>query len=379
MSFPCFLGAGIATHLGTGVSDNLAGLHQAPQPPHILERRVEGRVERIPCKLLRDFAVSLGGSRLNDVVDAVVSDALREAGLSRVEQRRMAICVGSSSFDIADSESLYRQELASGDAALALRSSSFANVAEGLRLRFGLLGEDFTFNTACTASANGLWYAARLVRSGAVDHALVLGVELLNDLTALGFLGLGLLSRSDMKPFDPAHDGLVLGEACSAVVIGRGDGDRFYLAGGANLCDTTSMVAASADGSTIATVIEAALADAGVGAGAIAAVKAHGTASPANDEAEAAGLLHAFPTVPPLCALKPFIGHTLGACGLTELILFYRALERGFLVATPGIGAATAYRGVVLNQAEKDLPRGHFMLNSFGFGGSNTSLVIARS
>lgn len=376
---PCFLGSGIATHLGTGIADNLAGLHRLPRPGSVLERRLDDRIETIRYKLLDGFPLETGRRRLAAVIDAVVTEALDESGLDASERRRMALCVGSSSFDISVSESLYRDELAGGGAALPLRSCSFANLAEAVRSRFGLYGEDYSFNTACTASANGVWYAARLIRSGAVDHALVLGVELINDLTALGFLGLGLLSRSEMRPFSAGRDGLVLGEACSALVIGRGGPDRFHFTGGANRCDTHSMVAANTDGSTIAAVIRAALDDGGLDTAAIDAVKAHGTANAANDEAEAAGLCRVFRALPPVCALKPFIGHTLGACGLTELILFYRALEEGFLVATPSSGAEPEDPRVVLNAAERPMTRGHFMLNSFGFGGNNTSLVISRS
>ena len=291
----------------------------------------------------------------------------------------MALCVGSSSFDISVSESLYREERSRGREALPLRSSSIANLAESVRARFDLRGEDYSFNTACTASANGVEYAARMIEAGAVDHALVLGVELVNDITALGLLGLGLLSRSTMKPFDARRDGLVLGEACAALVLGPGDADAFHWMGGANLCDTSSMVAATLDGSTVAAVMQRALADAGLGPGAITAVKAHATASPGNDDAETAGLRRTFAPVPPVCALKPFIGHTLGASGLAELILFYRALERGFLVATPGLAAEAGPTGVALNQSEQPVASGSFLLNSFGFGGSNTSLVIGRS
>ncbi len=375
---PCFLGSGIATHLGIGVAENLAALHERPQPPQRLLRRVEDRVLSIPYKPLRGFPLESVETRLDDVIDAVVEEALDEAGLRPPERRRMALFVGSTSFDISVSESLYRKELAAGGDSLPLRSSSFGNLAEAVRERFGLRGEDYTFNTACTASANGAWYAARLIQNRAIDHALVLGVELVNDLTALGFFGLGLLTRSTMRPFDLGRDGLVLGEACSALVLGPGDPERFHLRGGANLCDTHSMVAASIDGSSVAAVIEQALADATLPASAIAAVKAHGTATPSNDEAEAAGMMRAFATLPPICALKPFIGHTLGACGLTELVLFYRAIEHGFLVATPGIGADPSALGVALNQTERSMTEGHFMLNSFGFGGNNTALVISR-
>jgi 3-oxoacyl-[acyl-carrier-protein] synthase-1 len=378
MNRPFFLGAGIATFLGTGIAENLAGLHEPPRPPRYLERRFDDRVFRIPCKPLRGSPVEDAEKRLSSVIDTVIEEALHEAGLRPSEQRRMALCVGSSSFDICVSESLYRKELAKGGEVLPLRSSSFGNLAETVRGRFGLQGEDYTFNTACAASANGLGYAARLIQAGSVDHALVLGVELLNDLTALGFLGLGLLSRSEMKPFDSDRDGLVLGEACSALVLGPGDSDRFRWRGDANMCDTTSVVAAHADGSTVSRVIEQALSNARLQPRAIAAVKAHGTASPSNDEAEAAGLLRAFATLPPVCALKPFIGHSFGACGLTEMILFYRAIESGFLIATPAIGADPRALGMVLNQTERAMTHGHFVLNSFGFGGNNTSVVISR-
>jgi 3-oxoacyl-[acyl-carrier-protein] synthase-1 len=377
MNRTAFLGAGIATHLGTGVAQNLAGLHQPP-PPEYLERRADDRRIRIPFKPLRDFASEATEQRLSRVIDVVVEEALTEAALTASERRRMALCVGSSSFDIGVSENLYIEELTRGGDVVPLRSSSFGNLAERVRFRFGLQGEDYSFNTACTASANGLGYAARLIRSGSVEHALVLGVELQNDLTALGFFGLELLSRSEMTPFDARRDGFVLGESCSAVVLGPGDSDRFRWRGDGNLCDPTSMVASQSDGLTIAAVIERALADAGAEPSSISAVKAHGTASLSNDEAEAAGLLRVFAALPPVCAIKPYIGHSLGACGLTELVLFYRAIESGFLIATPGIGADSAPLGLALNQAERAITHGCFLLNSFGFGGNNTAVVISR-
>jgi 3-oxoacyl-[acyl-carrier-protein] synthase-1 len=97
-----------------------------------------------------------------------------------------------------------------------------------------------------------------------------------------------------------------------------------------------------------------------------------------NDEAEAAGMRRVFAQMPPLTALKPYLGHTLGACGLNELLLFCAAAEQGFLIATPGIGAGDETLGVTLNQSSCELPRGNFMLNYFGFGGNNTSLIVSN-
>jgi 3-oxoacyl-[acyl-carrier-protein] synthase-1 len=183
-----------------------------------------------------------------------------------------------------------------------------------------------------------------------------------------------------MKPFDRSRDGLVLGEGCSALVIGAKPrrAQSFYLRGSANICDTHSISAAHPDGSTIARVIADALASASLAPADITAIKTHGTASLLNDEAEAAGMKRVFSQLPPLCALKPYIGHTLGACGLNELVLFCAAAERGFLIGTPGICASDSDLGVTLNQASKELPPGNYMLNYFGFGGSNTSLLVAN-
>jgi 3-oxoacyl-[acyl-carrier-protein] synthase-1 len=311
----------------------------------------------------------------------VIEQALQAAELTQPERRALGLFIGSSSVDISVSEARYRRELGNDSTAIPLAaSSSLGNLASTLRQRFDLRGPDYSFNTACTASANALVYADAMVRAGRLEHALVLGTELFNVLTALGFHGLQLLAPGNMKPFDRQRDGLVLGEGCSALVIGpraRRTG-TFYLRGSANLCDTHSISAAHPDGSTIAQVIDGALRSAALLPSDIAAIKVHGTASLLNDEAEVAGMKRVFPKLPPLCALKPYIGHTLGACGLNELTLFCGAAEQGFLPGTHGICAGDSDLEVTLNQTCADLPPGNYMLNYFGFGGNNTSLVVGN-
>jgi 3-oxoacyl-[acyl-carrier-protein] synthase I len=128
--------------------------------------------------------------------------------------------------------------------------------------------------------------------------------------------------------------------------------------------------------------LQQALESAQLNADEIIAVKAHGTASLSNDEAEAAGLRQVFNQLPPLCALKPRIGHTLGACGLAELALFCGAADQGWLPGTPGIAnkenGFAEELGVELNQLPLPITPGHFMLNYFGFGGNNTSLIVSN-
>jgi 3-oxoacyl-[acyl-carrier-protein] synthase I len=182
-----------------------------------------------------------------------------------------------------------------------------------------------------------------------------------------------------MRPFDRRRSGLVPGEACAAVVIScEPTGTAWTFAGGANLCDTHSISATNPDGSAIADVIHQAAQASSIDLTEIGALKTHGTASLSNDEAEVAGLRRVFERPPTLCALKPYIGHTYGACGIVELALFCGAISRGVLPATPGICAGDSDLNVMLNQEARTPPPGKFMLNYFGFGGSNTSLVVAN-
>jgi len=145
------------------------------------------------------------------------------------------------------------------------------------------------------------------------------------------------------------------------------------------MCDTHSMSATNPDGATVETVIRQALARAELTTADISAIKVHGTASLHNDEAEVAGMIRVFgDNVPPSCALKPYIGHTLGACGLNELLIFCGATAAGFVPGTPGIASAErADLGIPLTQTNQALGPGHLLLNYFGFGGNNTSLVVS--
>jgi len=381
MARPAFIGAGIHTVLGRGVAANVEALRAAPRPPQPVPVEFANQRETVPYQLLADEPQDHGDQRLWRVLENVIEEAFEAAALTPEQRRGAALFVGSSSFDISASEAAYRRDLENDPQALPLAvSSSLGNCANRIRHRFDLRGPDYSFNTACTASANAVLYADALIRAGIVKHALVVGIELFNVITAMGFYSLDLLTRGVMKPFDSERDGLALGETCAALVLGPCNADhQFQLLGGANLCDRHSISAANPDGSSVAQVMHQALMAANLHPANIAALKTHGTASLLNDEAETAGMRRVFDqALPPLCALKPFIGHTLGACGLGELILFCACADRNFLIGTPGVCVEKSDLGIVLNQQPSALLPADFMLNYFGFGGNNTSLVISN-
>jgi 3-oxoacyl-[acyl-carrier-protein] synthase-1 len=373
-------GFGLHTTLGRGLPANVDALARDPCAPQEVPVQLGSERSSIPYYLLANAPLVDLEARFESALHDVIAEALEHAGLSAAERRAMGFFLGSSCGEMPVLETQYRRDLAiSTDALPMLQTSSLGNLANRLRAPFGIQGPDYSFYTACTASANALLAAANMVRLGKLEHAVVVGVEMFNAVTALGFSGLQLITRDVMRPFDRRRSGLVPGEGCAAVVIGaRANASRWRLAGGANLCDTHSISATNPDGSAIADVIRQALVASDTPLGDIAALKAHGTASLLNDEGEVAGLRRVFPRAPTLCALKPYVGHTFGACGIVELALFAGALDRGALPATPGICAGDSDLNVVLNQERRTQQPGKFMLNFFGFGGSNTSLVVAN-
>ncbi|HEY8540732.1 MAG TPA: beta-ketoacyl synthase N-terminal-like domain-containing protein [Steroidobacteraceae bacterium] len=371
---------GLHTTLGRGIDANLEALNRAPQPPRPVSFQLGNESRSIPYYTLADTPLEDMEVRFEQALRGVIVEALERARISATERRSMGLFLGSSCGEMPVLETQYRRDLQTSRNALPmLETSSLGNLANRLRAAFGIQGPDYSYYTACTASANALLAAAAMVRAGRLHHALVVGVEMFNVVTALGFSGLQLITHDVMRPFDCRRSGLVPGEACAAVVVSAEvRGASWTLLGGANLCDTHSISATNPDGSAIAVVVEQALERSGCKAEDIAALKTHGTASLLNDEAEAAGLRRVFQSAPAVCALKPYIGHTFGACGIAELALFCSSVERGMLPGTPGIAAGDSDLDVVLNQALRSQEPGKFMLNYFGFGGSNTSLIVAN-
>lgn len=374
-----FHGAGLHTTLAATLSENLDALPSGPPPPGITPVPLGEAIEQVPSMLLSGLPLTDIETRLWRALEPVIDAALAASDLTPLQREHTALFLGTSSLDISVTEAIYARALKVDAAHPLMTNAAMGGLAETIARRFGLRGPDYTINTACTSSANALIYADAMIREGLIDHALIVGLEIFNVITALGFQSLALLAPNGMRPFDAARAGLVLGEGVSALVVGATPGPSgFRLRAGANLCDTHGVSAANPDGSTVAAVMQQALDAAGLAASDILAVKAHGTASLLNDEAEAAGMHRVFPAIPPMLAMKPFIGHTFGACGLNELLLVCGAIERGHLPPMPGISAEPGELGLTLNQTWAPVPKGAFLLNYFGFGGNNTSLVVAN-
>ncbi|MHB9096533.1 MAG: beta-ketoacyl synthase N-terminal-like domain-containing protein [Syntrophales bacterium] len=314
-----------------------------------------------------------------ELLFSTVARAIADAGLSEGDLAETHLFFGSTSMDVPVFEGNHRRSSAAVSEMFLRSSDGYGKIASAVMERFGIGGCGYTFMTACTSSANAFLYAASMIGQGRIGRALVIGYDLFNNLGFYGFEGLKSLASSTYRPFDRERDGLILGEACGAVILEgmRREAGDFKFLGGANLCDTCSVTSHDEEGRAVAETMDRALRQAGIQPGAIRAVKAHATGTENNDRTECTAMRLTFGgSIPPVTSVKPFIGHTAGACGVCELILFTESLKAGFIPSTPGFREIDEECNVTPLTENGEAGEGIFMLNYFGFGGNCTTLIL---
>jgi len=371
--------SGIISALGNGKLSNLTALFSdtAIAPNRLSLLHFEEPIE-VPYHAVFGAPES-AEARLHWLLDQAIGELLAEHPLTMDQRATVPVFIGSSCWGIGIAEERYRQQYHDNpETAIPLPLDGFSQISRYLQQQFGFHGADFALNTACTATANAILSAAAAIGTGVSDHALVVGLETRNDTTLAGFHGMQLLAQDKMRPFDRQRDGLVLGEGCGAMLLSKCESDDpgVLLRGGASNCDTFSISASNPDGSTIAAVMADALDRSGIEPSDIQAIKAHGTATPLNDNGEAAGMCRVFDTVPPFFSLKAALGHTLGSCGVMETLLVAAALPKGRLPASAGFSEPDPCLGVAPISQPLEVGPGNYLLNFFGFGGNNSSLII---
>ena len=311
------------------------------------------------------------------LLEGVGREAVANAGLTGAEVARLPIFIGTSAFSLENAASAPGTQRRHQETGEAVPLIGYQEMADTLLRALGSRGDTYAFLTACTSAANAVISAARMIELGWYDQALVVGLEMANLATMSGFSSLQLVA-TELKPFDRERQGIVLGEGVGAVVLARAEAvdAGLHIRAGASNVDSYRVTTTNPDGGSIAALQRTVLQRSGVATSAIRGIKAHGTGSPMNDASEAAGIRRVFDAPPPVCALKPYLGHTLGACGVNELILMVKALEAGFIPATPGFATPDPELGVVPTTAHTAAGPGHYLLNFFGFGGHNSVMLV---
>lgn len=272
-----------------------------------------------------------------------------------------------------------------------------ASMAGGqLAIRHGLGGPTYAVTSACASAGDAIGTALDLIRSGRADVMLAGGAEAaITPLMLAGFAAAGALSRRNdaphqaSRPFDADRDGFVMGEGAGLLVLeraahaaARGAPPLAVLAGYGTTNDAYHPARPRPDGAGSVRAVRLALADAGVDQADVGHLNAHGTATVANDAAEAAAVRTVFGAHTDRVAVtsvKSAVGHLLGAAGGVEAVATVRTLEAGLVPPTQNLDHRDPACELDVVQGA---PRGHAARvaasTSFGFGGHNAVLVFAR-
>jgi 3-oxoacyl-[acyl-carrier-protein] synthase II len=272
------------------------------------------------------------------------------------------------------------------------------NMAAGLvASRFNLKGPNVCTATACAAGAHAIGEAARAIQRGDVDVALAGGAESSLNLVALGgFAAVRALSkrndtpREASRPFERDRDGFVMSEGAGLLVLedmdrARARNARIYaeLAGYAATCDAGHPTAPAANGDGARRCMRSALRDAGLGPEDVDYINAHGTSTKMNDQVETLAIKAAFgesARAVMVSSTKSMTGHMLGAAGGVEAAVCALALREG--VVPPTINHVTPDPACDLDYVPNEARRVRVraaMSNSFGFGGSNATLILTQA
>jgi 3-oxoacyl-[acyl-carrier-protein] synthase-1 len=311
------------------------------------------------------------------------AERVREA-VVRCGADRVGVFVGTSTSGILETELAYRRrDPASGslppDFHYATTHNTFS-VADFVRAAFGIEGMAMSLSSACSSSAKVFAAAARQLQAGTIDAAVVGGVDSLCLTTLYGFASLQLTSPLPCRPGDASRDGISIGEAAAFALLEPGQVSApWRLLGVGESSDAHHMSAPHPEGLGAQRAMAAALRSAGLQPGDIHYINLHGTATPANDAAEGLAVAALFGRGVPCSSTKGATGHTLGAAGALEAVVCAITLAEGWLPGSPGTETVDPAIDIDYRREGSALPGMRRVLsNSFGFGGSNASLVFGK-
>lgn len=314
-------------------------------------------------------------------------DGFMEAAAAARERwgaRRVGVFLGTSTSGLLHTEIAYRHRDSEGalpaDFQYGPTQNTFS-VADFVARALRLEGPAWVVSTACSSSAKVFGNAARLIQAGLIDAALVGGVDSLCLTTLYGFNSLELLSPEICRPWDAARDGLSIGEAGAFALLERDASapPQGWLLGVGESNDGYHMSTPHPEGLGAIAAMRAALVDAGLQPAEIDYINLHGTATPSNDAAEDAAVGSVFGTDTPCSSTKGATGHTLGAAGGVEAAIALIAMHHGLIPA--GLNGRERDPALRMNylSANRHAPLRRVLSNSFGFGGSNASLVLGAA
>jgi 3-oxoacyl-[acyl-carrier-protein] synthase II len=405
-------GIGVVTSLGAGKDDNWrkltageSGIHSITRfPTEGLRTTVAGTVDFVPVE-------EMSAPRMSErLAEIAAEEAVAQSGVGSRGNFPGPLFLAVAPVEIEWPQRMEVAKAAGANGAITyddlLRVSAqfpkyhdrfmFGSIADRLAGIFGTQGSPISLSTACASGASAIQLGVEAIRRGETDAALCIGAD--GSVNAESLIRFSLLSalstqndppQAAAKPFAKNRDGFVMAEGAGALVLesleaaqARGARILGVLAGCGEMADSFHRTRSSPDGKPIIGAINNALKDAGLTPDQIGYINPHGTGTPENDKMEALGVMSVFGERArsiPMSSNKSMIGHTLSAAGAVEAAFTLLTLANGRL--PPTINYAMPDPAIPLDvvpNTARDADVTYAISNSFGFGGQNVSLVLAR-
>ncbi len=347
------------------------------QPGVVVGAAGAAGTDRLDCTMTRLAQVALASVRQ---LRPAVTAAVERWGASRV-----AYVFASSTGGLEETERWLAPDPRRPPSGAAQRYGDHAIDAttEAIMRDLGIAGVHLAISTACSSSFKALATARRLIEHGLADAAVVGSADSLCRTTIFGFHSLGLTAPTATQPFARDRCGITLGEGSAYVLIER-DSEATRRAAIARIAglgaasDAFHHTSPHPEGLGGQLCMRQALDNARLSPDDIDCVSAHGTGTRLNDAAEALAVTRVFERRVPLTATKSLTGHTLGSAGLTALVLAIESLRRQEIPATLRAAPVDDSLGVAVVERRTPARLRHVLVNAFGFGGSNVSVIVGE-
>lgn len=375
------LGSGKAAHVAA-LRAQRSGLSQAPFESCVLTTWI-GAVEGLDAPLTGELASwDCRNNRLAELglrADGFLESVRQLRG--RHGAQRVGVFLGTSTSGIHQTELAYRARDRDAGAALPEafefgKTQNIFSCADFVRRRLQLDGVSHVISTACSSSAKVFAAAYRAMQSGLCDAAVVGGVDSLCLTTLYGFNALQLLSADICRPADAERNGISIGEAAGFAIVEFSDRPGLALLGYGESSDAHHMSAPDPEGAGALAAMAAALRRSGLAPSDIGYVNLHGTGTRANDLAEDKAVAALLGTRTPCSSTKGWTGHTLGAAGMVEAAISLLAIEHDLLPRSLNTRQRDPQLQAAILMENREMRVSCTLSNSFGFGGSNCSLLF---
>jgi 3-oxoacyl-[acyl-carrier-protein] synthase-1 len=312
---------------------------------------------------------------------AAVAQASERHGAERI-----GVFMGTSTSGILETELAYhRRDPATGALPPGFRYTETHNtfsLADFVQRYLGLRGPAVAVSSACSSSAKVFGNAARMIAAGVCDAAVVGGTDTLCLTTLYGFHSLELIARGPCRPFDAQREGISIGEGAGFALLERVEARtdaHARLLGVGDSCDAHHMSTPHPEGLGAQLAMRQALQSAALSPADIDYVNLHGTATRTNDAAEDRAVSALFDAATPCSSTKGATGHLLGAAGITEIIISLLAIEHGLMPGSAHTRQLDPSMGCNYLIEPRPARVRRALSNSFGFGGSNCSVVLGSA